>query len=788
MALRPRQPFVGLAIAAVVGIGSADLLVAHARVLWQPAAAFAIAGLLLAAGLMVRDRRTLPTRPGEPPPPFRSGTRVVAWIAFAALFFAWHSFGQGAGAARRLAERVPAGGCVVHAVGIVNEEPALDQRFRIRLESVAFGNGSPEPCRAEVLFSGTSTVPLAYGDRIAFAGTARALRPPSNPGGFESAEHRRRQGIFSEVRVRYPKDVQVLAHDTGNPVLALAYRTRHAMERTLARDLEDRPVETALIHCMVLGSRTEEFMHEVQDRFQYTGAIHLYAVTGMNVVLLALILALLLRALSVPLRTAAMALLPAIWAYAFVTGLGASTLRAAVMISVLLIGRILERPAVSWNSLSIATLGVLMCSPGQIFKHGFVFSFLIVAVMMLTTHPLQSRLASLLAPDPFLPRTFRSPAHELWMRLNHKTTEWIASGVTAWLASIPLMAIFFHLWSPATLPANLIGGLLTFPVIAIGLASATVGAVWPWLAATLNNANFALAWALLKVINTAAIPGGYVFVERPALRPPVFEAEALDLAPGAAIHLRARNGPRRDWLVDCGNQRAFSRVVLPYLHSRGVNRLDGMILTHGDAQHLAGAGEALQHFDPAAVFDTGLADRSSHRKAFHTRMEASGLGKTIVARGDTVTLGRGAVLRFLFPPEGFVARSADDKALVLRVDVTPPSGPPRRILFLSDAGFLTEHWLLEHAAPEELRCDVLIKGMHAKDISGTPEFLAVVRPSIVVVACTDFPPSEQVSEAWVAQVRARGVRVLRQDRTGAVRVMVDPDGALRAEGFLGEGR
>ena len=108
----------------------------------------------------------------------------------------------------------------------------------------------------------------------------------------------------------------------------------------------------------------------------------------------------------------------------------------------------------------------------------------------------------------------------------------------------------------------------------------------------------------------------------------------------------------------------------------------------------------------------------------------------------------------------------------------------RRILLSSDAGFLTESWLLENAPAEELRSDIWIKQMHAKDISGTPDFLHAVRPSLVVASSTPFPPEESISEEWAAQVEALGIRLLRQDRTGAVKITLDANGAWQAEPFL----
>jgi len=269
-------------------------------------------------------------------------------------------------------------------------------------------------------------------------------------------------------------------------------------------------------------------------------------------------------------------------------------------------------------------------------------------------------------------------------------------------------------------------------------------------------------------------------VEIPSLKPsPFCEVEVLDVPGGGAIHLRANQPERRDWLVDCGSASAFTYSVEPYLRSRGVNRLDGFLLTHGDSHHIGGAAELLCEMNPAEVIDSPLRDRSRYRRTTQAALNASNKGKTVLARNDAITLAPGIVLHILFPPHGLNARCADDQAFVLRLDAAG-----RRILFTSDAGFLTESWLLENAAADELRSDILVKQMHATDFSGTPEFLAAVHPALIVASSTSFPPQEHISEEWAARVEAIGIRLLRQDHTGAVKITLDAHGAWKAEPFL----
>jgi beta-lactamase superfamily II metal-dependent hydrolase len=77
----------------------------------------------------------------------------------------------------------------------------------------------------------------------------------------------------------------------------------------------------------------------------------------------------------------------------------------------------------------------------------------------------------------------------------------------------------------------------------------------------------------------------------------------------------------------------------------------------------------------------------------------------------------------------------------------------RRILLMSDSGFGTEQWLIDNDT--DLRADILIKGQHAKDISGTGEFLDRVKPLAIVVSADDLRRPNDAFGAWADTLKSR---------------------------------
>ena len=752
--LRPRQPLSGVALAAVLGIAFADRF------------ALPVSSTLAAAAFACGVTLARP--------------RIWnCWLLAALAFAALHTLRHGHSDAQRLASEFTDGNRVVRATGIVwsePEKPAFWSRnvtayFRLKLESIEIAGRVRHP-EAVVNVSWAGTMP-AYGDRVEFTASACNLEPARNPGQVDFTGYLRRQGIFSELSARYAGDCRIADHGHGDRAQLFAIAAQHWIRERLDRDLADSPEISALIASMVLGLRGET-PADVKEMFQRTGTLHLFAVSGLNVAMLATIAWFILKPLRIGRKASVVLIVPILCGYALVTGLSASCVRATIMGALVLIAIVFDRPGIAYNSLAAAALGILAWDTNQLFIPGFQFSFLLVFTIVWLARRIQRRCEPFGQPDIFLPRL-------LWnWRQKFLAWSWslmaAAIGVTlsAWVGSLIFTAGYFHLFSPAAIVANLLAVPLAFVVLGLGVATLLVAPVWAAGAVWFNNANWLCAKALLWVVRLfALVPGGHVYVELPRLAPaPACEFTVFDLDEGGATHLRAGG---RDWLLDCGHVADYPRIILPYLRARGVNRLDGLLLTHGDARHIGAAPDVVNDFSPRVIADSPLKDRSSARKGLHEKIAAKPLGKRILRRGETIPIAHDATLRVLFPPPGLVRNVADDKALVLRLECAE-----KRVLFMSDSGFATEQWLVQNEP--DLRADLLVKGQHAKDFSGTMEFLARVRPAAVVCSSPDFGAPAKALDEWIRRMTAQGIPVFRQDECGAAQVKIR-DGQIHIRGF-----
>jgi ComEC/Rec2-related protein len=177
--------------------------------------------------------------------------------------------------------------------------------------------------------------------------------------------------------------------------------------------------------------------------FRRTGTLHLFAVSGLNVAMLGVVVWYVLRPFGIRRSRAVLIIIPVLAFYAVITGLGASCVRAAIMASIVLLGETFERPPVVFNSLAAAALAILAWDTNELYSSGFQFSFVLVAVIVLGAARLQRKMEPFGQPDPFLPR----PLWTLQQRWTANGWRLVAGAfavtIAAWLGSLLFTAGYF---------------------------------------------------------------------------------------------------------------------------------------------------------------------------------------------------------------------------------------------------------------------------------------------------------------------------------------------------------
>jgi len=247
--------------------------------------------------------------------------------------------------------------------------------------------------------------------------------------------------------------------------------------------------EAGIVLGIVLGERAS-IARELTNAFAVTGTAHLLAISGSNMTLVASAAAFALRRHVRPLAVAAITV-SAVTAYSVLVGLGASVVRAALMATVTSLGLALGRSAAAANGLGAAVVVMLVTDPANVTDVGFQLSVAATAGLIAWQRPLAERFV-------WLPRVL---------------AEALAATLSASLPTIPIVAAVFGRVSLISPLANLVAVPLFAPVMLFGAATAAMGIASPAAAWPLAMATYASAFALRRVVESAAlVPGAAVTV------------------------------------------------------------------------------------------------------------------------------------------------------------------------------------------------------------------------------------------------------------------------------------
>ncbi len=264
-----------------------------------------------------------------------------------------------------------------------------------------------------------------------------------------------------------------------------------------------------------------------------------------------------------------------------------------------------------------------------------------------------------------------------------------------------------------------------------------------------------------------------------AARSPVLRLTALDVGHGDAVLLELPEGERL--LVDGGGWfgpgfDVGGSVVVPALLRRKVTRLDAVVLTHTDFDHLGGLPAVVSNLGVNEIWEGGPGWGVPGYRFLRERARESGIRIRRLRAGEKFQLG-GAEIEVLAAGRSASLRERrkNEDSLVLRVSYGRSS-----ILLTGDAGRELERQMMRSG--KTLRADVLKVGHHGSRSSTTAAFLEAVQPRFAVIS-TGYGSSYLPSARVLHRLRARGVTCLRTDLDGAVTLSLDKWGGIGVETF-----
>lgn len=535
-------------------------------------------------------------------------------------------------------------------------------------------------------------LPWRAADRVRITGQLLPVRRPLVEGMFSQEKWMRGQGLA--VCLSYLHGEKVGESWGWSRLVRVGGELRTLLADQLMPPGSEEDARCQVLCALVLGDKGRADV-ETLEVFRRGGCLHVFAVSGLHVGLVAGLLWALLRLCRVRPMVGRYVLLGMVGLYVLATGMAVPALRAYLMLAALISGLILRRRTSLFNTWCFAALLILVVEPWQLYQAGFQLSFVVYAAICLGVqyamgdHPW-------FGPDAYIPARIRTRGERLAVVAERMVRGTVIVSLCAWLVALPLSMAQFHAVNTGSYLTNIIIAPLLPIIMCVGLAALALGPL-PLVGSVCHAwAMQSAGWLIGLVSLSSSYPGAFV----PACEP----------------------APPQAYMLAClGYGKSFGVLGNPGL-------MVGDVGSEGDARF--SVEPALFHggFAPMAVCG-GVNEKalSLYRMSWPHLAVVEKSGAEV--RRISGTAGE---FTLYFPPRPL--QGAGQPIILWK----QPNGA--RIIYMGNAAVST----LESLPPEERRADVLILGYSAKEPLLDVDMLRRMGPEqlILLPSAAQWAPDE----------------------------------------------
>lgn len=393
--------------------------------------------------------------------------------------------------------------------GVIVDDPKEFKKpyrhdFILRAETVKIRNKIYK-IRGPVLVKTYQRKKFSYGQEIIIRGGLISPRKSFGKSSFNYRQHLKTLGIEKIFYSKKNDYVKFIDSQSPNTLRKLAYGLKQRLEDYILEHLN--PKQAHLLISMLLGGR-EYLSKDLKDIFVKTGTVHILAISGLHVGIVAFMILIVLKALNIKFVPRYLIALFLIIFYSILTGLRPSIVRSAVMIGIFIFGMIMDREVDIFNCLAVAAIAILVFNPLQLFNVGFQLSFISVFSICYFAPQIEilvkkrgrqnfSRKKEKTLPVPFF----------LWKA--------VIFSASAWLGTWAVVAYYFNIISPITILANIFVVPYMSLILATGFSFVVMGQFHPIFACSFAASAEFVILALIKWVSfLSMLPYAYFEIKQ----------------------------------------------------------------------------------------------------------------------------------------------------------------------------------------------------------------------------------------------------------------------------------
>ncbi|MBN2020144.1 MAG: DNA internalization-related competence protein ComEC/Rec2 [Sedimentisphaerales bacterium] len=642
----------------------------------------------------------------------------------------------------------------------------------------------------------------------------------SNPGEFDIAKYLARKGVFVGASVKSRDAIEITQAGHGRLLTRIRTRLSDIATRRLTGELPTDDPTRGLVEALLLGSRGN-INKDVYRAFRETGLLHFISLSGMHLAIIAGIGWWIGRLAGLMKRGQAAICIITVVVFVLTVPPRDPTIRAAIITIVFCVSFFFRRQPNSFNSLSLAAIILLLANPTGLFNAGWQLSFASVLGILAFYRRIHLFLYEKIAGHPWVADFLMTkPFFKIVSRPGPAILALFTTGLSAWTGSAGILLYHFYTINPLTSVWTAVAFPFVSLILIFGFLKVLLSFALPTLAGLLGLAVSLLANTLIGMVkfiaglNISEILTGHTpiwliavyyalvlfiglsWFKRPMPRRIICVATSiiiltylgavkwqrtyrndlaltvLDIGHGQAIFAQLPGGA--NILFDAGSlsrDNVGERVILPFMQYDNLTKIDALVISHGDIDHINGIPEVAQNTQARDIFasDAFINDIRPTVKFLLDEL------KQKVKKIDNLPREFGpARMSTLWPGRDILENnrvSDNDKSIVTLIEYAG-----RQILIPSDVEKFAQAEILQ--LYPHLKADILIAPHHGSRKTLERKFLEVIQPHVVICSCTNtaFEKGQVIKQD-------RNFSSYYTGKDGAVTVRINQAGEIKTNTF-----
>jgi len=674
---------------------------------------------------------------------------------------------------------------------------------------------------------------LKAGDYIKAYCWLDRFKGPGNPGQFNIAKYLARKNVFIAASVQYVQsreDIELLESHSASIFTKIKKRLRETATQALLGGPFPENQSEGLLQALLLGYR-RNIDSETYQAFRKTGLLHFISLSGMHLGILVGIIWWLCKTAGLMKPARAVICIITIGIFLLIVPPRAPAIRAAIICFVFCVSFFFRRKSNPLNTLSLAAIILLLIRPTMLFEAGWQLSFASVLGLLLFCRRIHFFLYEKITGLPWYKKAPKTrPFYRIVSRPGPYLLRLFSTSLTAWLSGAGILLYHFYtinpltsIWAAVVFPPVALILLIGYLKIILSLLLPTVAAVLGvivnllsdsliWIVERIASWHIA-SWDISQILIGHVSPAliifyygfvlfaAFVYFRRPLIKKAICTTIALvliiflgalkwqrtyrndlvitclDVGHGQAI--LAQLPGRGNVLFDAGSLHKNDvgrRIVTPFLDYIGINKINAIIISHNDIDHINGIPEIAEYCEVKDVYGNDAfsmdmeADPCGTAKFLNESLREKGF--EIQRLEKDLNLDSSAGIRILWPSEQICANETlgdNDKSVVSLIEFAG-----RKILLCSDIEKFAQRELL--LLFPNLKSEVVIVPHHGSVKTLHAEFLKNLEADILISSC-----SREQYERQQLIGRKNKAKAFFTARDVAITVRVDEDGTITSK-------